>query len=227
MGESPTDVHPQLENFNDYFVETWLADDAKMPVDIWNVDGEDQKRTSNHVEGWNLKFTKLVRKHHPNIFEFVDSMRKEQAARELKAAQQRRSTSSSTGPSHSSNRSTRTESVLCTTVSAYGWAFAQTRTTVSDIKLPTWNNNYPIQNNNYLNYKQFSLYILGPSTLSTDSHLNISYNGTCLTEHDVASPSLKALIPPQLNISYNGTCLTEHDVASPTLKALRPSQLDI
>ena len=73
-----------MENFNDYLVETWLADDAKIPASIWNVYGEDQKRTNNNVEGWNSKFSKLVRKHHPNIFEFVDAIRKEQAATELK-----------------------------------------------------------------------------------------------------------------------------------------------
>ena len=84
MGECPIDVHPQLENFNDYFVETWLADDAKIPVGIGNIYGEDQKRTNNNVEGWNSKCSKLVRKHHPNIFEFVDAIRKEQAATELK-----------------------------------------------------------------------------------------------------------------------------------------------
>ena len=87
MGECPIDVHPQLENFNEYFVETWLAVDAKIPVGIWNVYGEDQKRTNNNVEGWNSKFSKLARKHHNNIFEFVDAIRTEQAATELKTAQ--------------------------------------------------------------------------------------------------------------------------------------------
>ena len=56
-------------------------------MSIWNVYGEDQKHTNNNVEGWNSKFSKLVRKHHPNIFEFVDAIRKEQAATELKTAQ--------------------------------------------------------------------------------------------------------------------------------------------
>ena len=87
MGECPIDVHPQLENFNDYFVETWRADDANIPVGFWNVSGEDQKRTNNNVEGWNSKFSKHTHKHHPNIFEFVDAIRKEQAATELKTAQ--------------------------------------------------------------------------------------------------------------------------------------------
>ena len=34
-----------------------------------------------------LKFTKLVGKHHPNIFEFMEAMTKEQAVKELKPAQ--------------------------------------------------------------------------------------------------------------------------------------------
>ena len=43
--------------------------------------------TNNNVEIWNLKFSKLVRKLHHNILEFVDAIRKEQAATELKTAQ--------------------------------------------------------------------------------------------------------------------------------------------
>ena len=45
-----------------------------------------EKRTNTHVEGWNLKFTKLVGEHHPNIFKSLEVMRKEQAATELKLA---------------------------------------------------------------------------------------------------------------------------------------------
>ena len=39
-----------------------------------------------------LKFTKLLGKHHPNIFEFVEAIRKEQAATELKLAQRSHTT---------------------------------------------------------------------------------------------------------------------------------------
>ena len=39
------------------------------------------------INASSLKFTKLVGKHHPNVFEFVEGMRKEQAATELKLAQ--------------------------------------------------------------------------------------------------------------------------------------------
>ena len=86
-GRVPCRRTSAVGELNDYFFEKWLADDAKITVGIWNLYGEDQKRTNNNVEGWNSKFSKLVRKHHPNIFEFVDAIRKEQAATELKTAQ--------------------------------------------------------------------------------------------------------------------------------------------
>ena len=77
MEEGPTEDFPQLDIFNDNFVETWLGDDAKIPLNMWNVHAEDEKRTNNHVEGWNLTFTKLVGKHHSNnIFECVEATRK-------------------------------------------------------------------------------------------------------------------------------------------------------
>ena len=138
------------------------------------------------------KFSKLVRERHPNIFEFVDSMRKEQAATELKAARH----DAAVPPAREKKKyiiinqrpaqfkqeyATGERNVFSSTVSACGWAFAQTRMTVSDINFPTWNNTYPIQNNNYLNYKQLSLYLLDPSTPRTGSQLNYSYNGTSLT----------------------------------------------
>ena len=57
--------------FNGYFVETWLGDDSKITMDMWNVYTESDKLTNNHVEGWNSKCAKVVGKHHPNIFQFM------------------------------------------------------------------------------------------------------------------------------------------------------------
>ena len=68
--------------FNDYFVETWLGEDATISMDVWNVYTE-----TDHVEGWNSKFMKVVGKHHPNIFQFVDALKREQTSTELKVAQ--------------------------------------------------------------------------------------------------------------------------------------------
>ena len=52
-------------------METWLGDDLKISMDMWNVYTETDKWTNNHVEGWNSKFAKVVGKHHPNIFQFM------------------------------------------------------------------------------------------------------------------------------------------------------------
>ena len=56
---------------NEYFAETWLGDDLKITMDMWNVYTETDKLTNNYVERWNSKFVKVVGKHHPNIFQFM------------------------------------------------------------------------------------------------------------------------------------------------------------
>ena len=70
LEECPTRKFLQLDTFNDYFVQTWLGDNAKITVNIWNVHSENEKWTNNHVEGWNSRFIRLVGRHHRNIFEF-------------------------------------------------------------------------------------------------------------------------------------------------------------
>ena len=80
MEECPIEDFPQLDEFNDYFVETWLDENATIPLEMWNVDQE-EKSTNNHVEGWNLKFSKVLGKHHPNIFEFINAMKKKNSQR--------------------------------------------------------------------------------------------------------------------------------------------------
>ena len=67
----PTEEFSQLITFNEYFVETWLGDDSKISMDMWNVYIETDKLINNYVEGWNSKFTKVVGKHHPNIFQLA------------------------------------------------------------------------------------------------------------------------------------------------------------
>ena len=49
---------------------------------MWNVYRSDSFRTNNHLEGWhNLK--QLVGKEHPNIYEFVEVIQKEQTVTEV------------------------------------------------------------------------------------------------------------------------------------------------
>ena len=43
--------------------------------------------TNNHVEGWHSQLKKIVGKSHPNTFEIINVMRKEQATTEMKLNQ--------------------------------------------------------------------------------------------------------------------------------------------
>ena len=43
--------------------------------------------TNNHVEGWHSCLNKIVGKAHPNIFELVDTFKKEQATTEIDVTQ--------------------------------------------------------------------------------------------------------------------------------------------
>lgn len=59
-------------------MKTWLDDlDAKFNINYWNHGDNPSARTNNHAEGWHNKFNKLVKKHHPNLFELISCMKKE------------------------------------------------------------------------------------------------------------------------------------------------------
>ena len=45
---------------------------------MWNVHNV-AHRTNNDVEGWHAAFNKLVAKHHPNLWEFIQALQKQQA----------------------------------------------------------------------------------------------------------------------------------------------------
>ena len=44
-------------------------------------------RTNNCVEGWHTRLKKVVGKAHPNLFEIIEVMKKEQASSEIKLQQ--------------------------------------------------------------------------------------------------------------------------------------------
>jgi hypothetical protein len=46
----------------------------------------DGPRTNNYVEGWHSRLKKVVGKPHPNIFELIKVMKKEEATTKMKAA---------------------------------------------------------------------------------------------------------------------------------------------
>ena len=65
---------PTLASLFEYYEHFWLE---RVGVDKFSV-FEQRIRTNNNVESWHSGFNKLVRKRHPNIYEFVENLRKEQ-----------------------------------------------------------------------------------------------------------------------------------------------------
>ncbi|XP_063442112.1 uncharacterized protein LOC134722421 [Mytilus trossulus] len=69
----------------DYIVLTWL--EGRYPQPTWNHHQTEGPRTNNHLEGWHNKLKKRVKTAHPNIFEIINVLKKEQAANEVKKVQ--------------------------------------------------------------------------------------------------------------------------------------------
>lgn len=84
------EVPDSLKRLFDYFNGYWMTK-AKWP--LWNVSSLDL-RTNNMVEGrfplfilglssnlgWNHRFNRLVNRHHPNPWHFVECLKKEEAS---------------------------------------------------------------------------------------------------------------------------------------------------
>ena len=70
---------PRLEQFNDYVTETWVEDDARLQLLLWNQWANVDPRTNNNLEGFHNKLKNRIRKAHPNLFEFVTHIKKVKA----------------------------------------------------------------------------------------------------------------------------------------------------
>lgn len=71
-----------VEHFITYFDTTWI--NGQFRLHQWNYYDYDGPRTNNHVEGWHSRLKRIVDKPHPNIFEIVDVIKREQATMEMK-----------------------------------------------------------------------------------------------------------------------------------------------
>ena len=70
----PSFVHP-----------AWLAVQQEAPhFQQWNYFDLDGPRTNNHDEGWHSRLKKVVEKPHPNIFELIEVIKKEEATTRMK-----------------------------------------------------------------------------------------------------------------------------------------------
>lgn len=78
QADSPAPDHPAsaaLERFKEYFISTWLENDAVYPRALWNHYGNFGPRTTNHLEGWHRYLNKRVGRTHVNIFDMVHELK--------------------------------------------------------------------------------------------------------------------------------------------------------
>lgn len=103
----PNDCPAEVHAFVDYIAETYVGQkiyervsadkdetlvlrinleyqwkDPKFPPKLWSVYERvltDEPRTTNKLEGWHRRFSMIVAKHHPNIYDFIGCLRSEQS----------------------------------------------------------------------------------------------------------------------------------------------------
>lgn len=64
--------------------------DPRFAISLWNVQDRIENglpRTNNTVEGWHRSFQSGVGAHHPNIWRFLDVLKREQSLNELNISQ--------------------------------------------------------------------------------------------------------------------------------------------
>lgn len=83
----------------DYMERTWIGKpfgrsrrrrDPLFPKSLWNcflLTADGLPRTNNSVEGWHREFGSLLGADHPNLWKFIDALRKEQGINETKIEQ--------------------------------------------------------------------------------------------------------------------------------------------
>jgi hypothetical protein len=77
MNDAP--VNPHIGQFHDYVVNTWIGDNARFNRDLWNqYERLEESRTINAFEGWHHKVNQYVGKPHPNLWEFLFRLKKEE-----------------------------------------------------------------------------------------------------------------------------------------------------
>ena len=66
-----------------YFDNQWVMG---MPLSLWNM-YRVSRRTNNNLEGWHLRFSNIVRRHRPNIWQLICALQEEQSSTEVQRQQ--------------------------------------------------------------------------------------------------------------------------------------------
>lgn len=89
----PDELMPVLDYFEDTYIGRQRRRRRAQPIfdhKIWNMYERavnELPRTNNNVEGWHRKLQSSVSSHHPNIWKFLDVLRREQDLNNLQIAQ--------------------------------------------------------------------------------------------------------------------------------------------
>ena len=70
---------PAINDLLAYFENYWLTE---MNPAIWNMHNV-ARRTNNDVEGWHNRFNRIIQRHHPNLWQFINAIRDEQLSTQV------------------------------------------------------------------------------------------------------------------------------------------------
>ena len=73
------DLRSGIQRFLAYFDKQWLKD-----VKIWNHFDTDGPRTNNYNEGYNNRLNRLCGSGHPNLYKFINIMKREESLASVK-----------------------------------------------------------------------------------------------------------------------------------------------
>ena len=77
MDDAP--VIQEADQFHNYVTNTWIGDNSRFSRNMWNhYDRLEESRTINALEGWHHKINSYIGKPHPNLWEFISFLKKEE-----------------------------------------------------------------------------------------------------------------------------------------------------
>ena len=71
--------------FTDYMDRTWI--NGTFKPELWNVFDSNGPRTNNHLEGWHNRLNSFLGRRHPNIYQLMAFITKEQAVIDIEILQ--------------------------------------------------------------------------------------------------------------------------------------------
>lgn len=68
--------HEKLNEFMDYIIENYIDSGAKFPISMWAEMNSSSERTTNVCESFHSKYNSLFYTHHPDIYTFLEILKK-------------------------------------------------------------------------------------------------------------------------------------------------------